>query len=74
MIAARVQASSNQTGETATYRRVTHGSFSTATLQSTSAVQSYTVKAGVRQYRARDQGAGPAGRPGGAARCGGPEL
>jgi hypothetical protein len=39
-------------GETITYKRVTHGSYSTATLQSASAVQSYTIKSGVRQYRA----------------------
>jgi hypothetical protein len=41
-------------GETITYKRVTHGSYSTATLQSTPSVQSYTIKASVRQYRARE--------------------
>jgi hypothetical protein len=54
MMAARVQALISATGETITYKRVTHGSFSAATLQSTPSVQSYTIKAGVRQYRARE--------------------
>jgi hypothetical protein len=54
MMAARVQALSGVAGETISYKRVTHGSFSTATLQSTPSVQSYTIKAGVRQYRARE--------------------
>jgi hypothetical protein len=50
----RVQALIGVAGETVTYKRVTHGIFSTATLQSTPSVQSYTIKAGVRQYRARE--------------------
>jgi hypothetical protein len=54
MMAARVQALIGVAGETITYKRVTHGSYSTATLQSTPSVQSYTIKAGVRQYRARE--------------------
>jgi hypothetical protein len=54
MMAARVQALINIAGETITYKRVTHGSYSTATLQSTPSVQSYTIKASVRQYRARE--------------------
>ncbi len=37
-----------------TYKRVTHGSYSTATLQSTPSVQSYPIKASVHQYRARE--------------------
>jgi hypothetical protein len=52
LIAARVQALIGVAGETITYKRVTHGSYSTATLQSTPSLQSYTMKAGVRQYRA----------------------
>jgi len=35
-------------------KRVTHGSYSTVTLQSTPSVQSDTIRAGVRQYRARE--------------------
>jgi hypothetical protein len=54
MMAARVQALIAVAGETITYKRGTHGSYSTATLQSTPSVQSYTIKAGVRQYRARE--------------------
>jgi hypothetical protein len=54
MMAARIQALIAVAGETITYKRGTHGSYSTATLQSTSAVQSYTIKAGVWQYRARE--------------------
>jgi hypothetical protein len=54
LIAARVQALIGVAGETITYKRVTHGSYSTATLQSTPSLQSYTMKAGVRQYRARE--------------------
>jgi hypothetical protein len=54
MMAARVQTLIAVTGETITYKRGTHGSYSTATLQSTPSVQSYTIKAGVRQYRARE--------------------
>jgi hypothetical protein len=54
MMAARVQALINVAGETITYKRITHGSYSTATLQSTPSVQSYTIKAGVRDYRARE--------------------
>ncbi len=56
MMAARVQAMIGRAGETVTYKRVTHGSYSTATLQSTPSVQSSTIKAGVRQYRAREIG------------------
>jgi hypothetical protein len=52
--AARVQALIGVAGETITYKRVTHGSFSTATLQSTPSVQGYAIKAGLRQYRARE--------------------
>jgi hypothetical protein len=54
MMAARVQTLIGVAGETITYKRVTHGSFNTATLQSTPSVQSYTIKAGVRQYRAME--------------------
>jgi hypothetical protein len=54
MMAARVQALINVAGETIIYKRVTHGSYSTATLQSTPSVQHYTIKAGVREYRARE--------------------
>jgi hypothetical protein len=54
VMAARVRALIGRAGETVIYKRVTHGSFSTATLQSTPMVQSYTVKAGVRQYRAKE--------------------
>ena len=54
MMAARVQALIGVAGETITYKRVTHGGYSTATLQSAPSVQSYTIKAGVRQYRARE--------------------
>jgi hypothetical protein len=54
MMAAWVQALIGVAGETITYQRVTHGSYSTATLQSTPSVQSYTIKAGVREYRARE--------------------
>ena len=36
------------------YKRVTHGSYNTATLQSTPSVQSSAIKASVRQYRARE--------------------
>jgi hypothetical protein len=53
-MAARVQALIGVAGETITCKRVTHGSYSTATLQSTPSVQSSTIKAGVRQYRARE--------------------
>jgi hypothetical protein len=56
MMAARVQALIDVTGETITYKRVTHGAYSTATLQSTPSVQSHTIKAGVREYRAREIG------------------
>jgi hypothetical protein len=44
MMAARVQALIGVAGETITYKRVTHGSYSTATLQSAPSVQSYTIK------------------------------
>jgi hypothetical protein len=54
MMATRVQALIGVAGETITYKRVTHGSYSTATLQSAPSVQSYTIKAGVRQYCARE--------------------
>ena len=54
MIAARVQALISVAGETITYKRITHGASSTATLQSTPSVQSYTIKAGVREFRARE--------------------
>jgi hypothetical protein len=54
MMAARVQALIGVAGETMTYKRVTHGSYSTATLQSTPSVQSSAIKASVRQYRARE--------------------
>jgi hypothetical protein len=53
LIAARVQALIGVAGETITDKRVTHGSYSTATLQSTPSVQSYTITAGVRR-RARE--------------------
>jgi hypothetical protein len=53
-MAARVQALIGVAGETITYKRVTHGAYSTVTLQSTPSTQSYTIKAGVRQYRARE--------------------
>jgi hypothetical protein len=53
-MAARVQALIAVAGEAITYKRVTHGSYSTATLQSAPTVQSSTIKAGVRQYRARE--------------------
>jgi hypothetical protein len=54
MMAARVQALIGMAGETITYKRVTHGRYSTAMLQSTPSVQSSTIKAGVRQSRARE--------------------
>ena len=54
MMAAQVQALIGRAGETVTYKRVTHGAYSTATLQSTPSVQSYTIKAGVREYRAKE--------------------
>jgi hypothetical protein len=54
MMAAGVQALIGVAGETITYTRITHGSYSTATLQSAPSVQSYTVKAGVRQSRAKE--------------------
>jgi hypothetical protein len=54
MMAARVQALIGVAGETITYKQVTHGSYNTATLRSASSVQSYTIKAGVREYRARE--------------------
>jgi hypothetical protein len=54
MMAARVQALIGVAGETITYKRVTHGSYSTATLQSAPTLQSYTIKASVREYRARE--------------------
>jgi hypothetical protein len=54
MMAARVQALIGVAGETITYKRVTHGSYNTATLQSSPTLQSYTIKAGVRQYRAKE--------------------
>jgi hypothetical protein len=54
MMAARVQALIGVAGETIIYKRVTHGAYSMATLQSTPTVQSYTIKAGVRHYRARE--------------------
>jgi hypothetical protein len=53
-MAARVQALIGRAGETVSYQRVAHGSFDTATLQSAPSVESHTVKAGVRQYRARE--------------------
>jgi hypothetical protein len=54
MMAARVQALIGVAGETITYKRVTHGAYSTATLQSTPSVQRYPIKAGMREYRARE--------------------
>jgi hypothetical protein len=54
MMAAWVQALIGVAGEAITYNRVMHGSYSTATLQSAPSVQSHTIKAGVRQYRARE--------------------
>jgi hypothetical protein len=54
MMAARVQSLIGVAGETIIYKRVTHGSYSTATLQSTPSTQSYTIKAGVREYEARE--------------------
>jgi hypothetical protein len=56
MMAARVQALIGVAGETMTYKRVTHGAFNTATLQSAPSAQSHTIKASVRQYRAREIG------------------
>jgi hypothetical protein len=56
VMAARVQALIGVAGETITYRRVTHSSYNTTTLQSTASVESYTIKAGVREYRAREIG------------------
>ena len=54
MMAAQVQALISKARETTTYQRVTHDSFSMSTLQSAPSVQNYTVKAGVRQYRAKE--------------------
>jgi len=54
MMAARVHALIGVAGETLTYKRVTHDSYDPASMQSTPSVQSYTIKAGVRQYRARE--------------------
>src|ERR687893_76459 len=54
MMAARVQALIGVAGETITYKRITHSAYSTATLQSTPSTQNYTIKVGVRQYRARE--------------------
>jgi hypothetical protein len=54
MMAARVQALIGVAGETITYKRVTRGSYNSSTLQSAPSVQSYAIKAGVRQYRARE--------------------
>jgi hypothetical protein len=68
MMAARVQALIGVAGETITYQRVTHGSYSTATLQSAPSVQSSTIKAGVRQYGARGRSPGWYSR--GTGRCG----
>jgi hypothetical protein len=48
MMAARVQALIGVAGETIIYTRVTHGAYSTATLQSAPSVQRDTIKAGVR--------------------------
>ena len=53
-MAARVQALIGRAGETVTYTRVTHGNYDPATMLSTPSVQSYTVKAGVRQYWAKE--------------------
>jgi hypothetical protein len=53
-MAARVQALIGVAGETITYKRITHVAYSTVMLQSTPSTQSYTIKAGVRQYRARE--------------------
>jgi hypothetical protein len=62
MMAARVQALIGVAGETITYKRVTHGAYNSSTLQSTPSAQSYTIKAGVREYRAREiAGLVPAG-------------
>lgn len=54
MMAARVQALLNVAGETITYKQVTHESYNSTTLQSAPSVQSHTIKAGVRQYCARE--------------------
>ena len=54
MMAARVQALIGRAGEIITYKQVTHGSYDPATMLSTPSVQSYSIKAGVRQYRARE--------------------
>jgi hypothetical protein len=54
VMAAQVQALISKARETTTYQRVTHDSFSMSTLQSAPSVQNYTVKAGVRQYRAKE--------------------
>ena len=53
-MAARVQALIGVAGKAITYKRITHGRFSTSTLQSTPSVQSHTIKAGVRQYRVKE--------------------
>jgi hypothetical protein len=53
-MAARVQALIGVAGETITYKLVTHGAYSTATLQSMPSVQSYTIKASVREYRPKE--------------------
>ena len=53
-MAVRVQSLIGVVGETITYTRVTHGSYSTATRQRTPSVQSSPIKAGMRQYRARE--------------------
>jgi hypothetical protein len=47
MMAERVQSLIARAGKTVCYKRVTHGAYSTATLQSAPSVQSYTLKAGV---------------------------
>jgi hypothetical protein len=54
MMAERGQSVIGGAGKAVSYKRVTHGAYSTATLQSAPPVQSYTLKAGVWQYRARE--------------------
>ena len=54
MMVAQVQALISKARETTTYQQVTHDSFSMSTLQSAPSVQNYTVKAGVRRYRAKE--------------------
>jgi hypothetical protein len=54
MRAAQGQALIGEAGETITDTRVTHGSDSTGTRHHAPSVQSYAIKAGVRQYRGHE--------------------